>query len=139
MSLATPFSWSPPVAARFYAWTGRWEVSSSILGHPCRLSRFGLWTWLFGFHGFLRNSRKYELGSLIKTLTEGTPHTGPGPTCGLLTLFYNSASLVDSWFNNRSSRGQKLWFSISRGSFIFEAGSVMAMLNRNLATVVSER
>ena len=36
--------------------------------------------------GFLRKSRKYGLGPLKKTPTEGTPPIGPGPTSGQLAF-----------------------------------------------------
>ena len=35
---------------------------------------------------FFRNSRKYGLGSLKNSLTEGIPPTGPCPRCGQLAL-----------------------------------------------------
>ena len=40
----------------------------------------------FGFRGFLRNSRKYRLRCLGKTLTEGIPPIDPGPTSGQLDI-----------------------------------------------------
>ena len=46
--------------------------------HP----RTGLSTSPFGvFRDFLRNLRKYGLGSFRKTRTENTPPTGPNPRC----------------------------------------------------------
>ena len=45
--------------------TGRREVSGSVTGRSCQPKPFGV------FRGFLRNSRKYGLGSLTKT-----PHGG---------------------------------------------------------------
>ena len=49
--------------------------------------RSSLSTQSFGvFSRFFRNSRKCGLGFLRKTLVEGTPHVGPGPTCGQLAL-----------------------------------------------------
>ena len=47
--------------------TGKREVPGSNPGRACRP------------RGFLRNSRKYGLGSLRKTPTEGTPPIGLGP------------------------------------------------------------
>ena len=44
------------------------------------------------FCDFLRNSRKYEVGSLRKTPTEGTPPKSPDPTSGQLTLNLQSIS-----------------------------------------------
>ena len=41
---------------------------------------------VFFIDGFLRNSRKYGLGSLWKTPTDGTVPTSPGPTSGQLSL-----------------------------------------------------
>ena len=38
------------------------------------------------FRGYLRNSSKYGLGSLRKTLTEGTPLVGSSPTSGQLAF-----------------------------------------------------
>ena len=60
-----------------------------VLGSACRPSRqqFSV--------VFLRNSRKYGLGSLRKTPTEGIPPTGPGLTCGQLALFLQSTPSLD--------------------------------------------
>ena len=59
---------------------GRQEVPGWIPGHACRPSRseFSL--------VFLQNSPKYELGSLRKTLTEGTPLVCSDPTSRQLIL-----------------------------------------------------
>ena len=59
---------------------GRRELPGSNPGRACRPSLFGV------FRGFLRNSRKYRLGFLRKTPTEGTPPIGPGSTSGQLAL-----------------------------------------------------
>ena len=46
------------------------------------------------FHGFVRVSRKYGLGSLRKTLTKGIPPIAPGPTSGQLDLkTYNNNNI----------------------------------------------
>ena len=71
---------APPVAKRVCAQS-----------RQTRGARFNPWSRLsmqpFGvFRGFLRNSRKYGLGSLRKTPTEGTSPTGPGPTSEQLAL-----------------------------------------------------
>ena len=52
------------------------------------------------------------------------------------TMSCNSL-LVDTWFKNRNSRGQKLWFAISEGSFISEASSVLERLKGNITAVSS--
>ena len=67
-----------PVAKRFCSnnWlTGGAEFNSRLSTQP-----FGV------FRSFLQNSRKYGLGFLKKTTTEGIPPTGPGSTCWQLAL-----------------------------------------------------
>ena len=59
-----------------------WKTRGARFKPPSRLS-----TKPFGvFRGFLRNSRKQELGSLRKTPTEGTSPVGPGSRSGQLAL-----------------------------------------------------
>ena len=69
-----------------YQWrsgnTQNWKKGGTRFKPRVRLS-----TQPFGvFGGFLRNSHKYFLGSLRKTLTEGIPPTDPGPSRGQLAL-----------------------------------------------------
>ena len=60
--------------------------------------RSSLSTQPFGvFRGFLRNSRKYGIGSLRKTPAEGTPPIGLGPyeTIGLTTNNQPTNTIID--------------------------------------------
>ena len=56
------------------------EVPGSNPGRACRPSRSEFSAV------FLRNSRKYGLGSVRKTPTEGTPPIDPGPIIGQLAF-----------------------------------------------------
>ena len=79
-------------------------------------ARFKPWsclsTQLFGvFHGFLRNSCKYELGSLRMTPTEGMPPIGPDPTSGQLALnlqpnpIFCMPVMIDDTVHDRANTG----------------------------------
>ena len=73
------------------AWPLQWR-SGSAQNWKTRGSRFKprsrLSTQPFGiFCVFLRNSRKYRLGSFRKISTQGIPLLRPSPTCGQLALF----------------------------------------------------
>ena len=58
------------------------DVKLSVLG-PTSPTSGGVVTLKTGF---LRNLRKYRLGSLERPPTEGTPPVGSGPTNGRLAL-----------------------------------------------------
>ena len=79
--------------------------------------------WLYLFHflndndhfflssNFLRNSRKYELGSLRMTPTEGMPPIGPDPTSGQLALnlqpnpIFCMPVMIDDTVHDRANTG----------------------------------
>ena len=44
---------------------------------------------------------------------------------------------MDTCFKIRCSHAQKSWFSVLNGSYISEAGSILATLKKNIASVVS--
>ena len=76
-SVTRPIHWPSGSALK----SGCREVLDSIPNRACRLnlSEFSV--------VFLRNSRKYVLGSHRKTFTEGIHPIGPGLICGQFALF----------------------------------------------------
>ena len=84
----------PPVAKRFCVKNlDRREIPGSIPDRACRSIRSEFSVI------FLWTSCKYSLGSLRKTLMEGSPPTGPGPTSGQLALILHPSPLFPwiSW------------------------------------------
>ena len=74
---------------------GRAILLSKLVDGGCEFNfRSRLSTQLFGvFRGFLRNSRRCELGSLRKTATDDIPPIVPRPSCDNWTYFYNPIQL----------------------------------------------
>ena len=64
----------PTVVEHFFAQSWQTVCTSSVPAHACRPNRSEFSVVFF------RNSHKYGLGSLRKTLKEGTLPTGPGST-----------------------------------------------------------
>ena len=62
--------------------SGRREMPGSMPNRACRPGRSEF------FRGYLRNLRKYGLGSLRKTTMLGIPHIVPDPACENWTLTY---------------------------------------------------